>query len=93
MPLAPAFGRRGRDAVDWDRIDEAVLAILLLGLHDGWLTWKGIDWEVPNRLHEKGLITDPKSKAKSVIFTEEGLRSAQQLFEKLFSRGTEQPAP
>jgi len=81
------------EAVDWVRVDEAVLAIMLLGLHDGWRTWKGIDWEVLNRLHEKGLITDPKSKAKSVIFTEEGLESAQQLFEKLFSRRTEQPAP
>jgi hypothetical protein len=81
------------EAVDWGRVDEAVLAIMLLGLHDDWRTWKGIDWEVLNRLHEKGLITDPKSKAKSVIFTEEGLESAQQLFEKLFSRSTEQPAP
>jgi hypothetical protein len=60
------------EAVDWGRVDEAVLAIMLLGLHDDWRTWKGIDWEVLNRLHEKGLITDPKSKAKSVIFTEEG---------------------
>lgn len=81
------------EAVDWGRVDEAVLAIMLLGLHDGWRTWKGFDWEVLNRLHEKGLITDPKSKAKSVIFTEEGLELAQQLFEKLFSRSTEHPAP
>jgi hypothetical protein len=81
------------EAVDWGRVDEAVLAIMLLGLHDGWRTWKGIDWEVLNRLHEKGLITNPKSRAKSVIFTEEGLESAQQLFEKLFSCSTEQPVP
>ncbi len=81
------------DAVDWDRVDEAALAIMLLGLHDGWRTWKGLNWEVLNRLHERGLITDPKSKAKSVIFTEEGLKSAQQLFERLFCQSTEQPAP
>ncbi len=81
------------DAVDWDRVDEAALAIMLLGLHDGWRTWKGINWEVLNRLHERGLITDPKSKAKSVIFTEEGLESAQQLFERLFRQSTAQPAP
>ena len=79
------------DAIDWDRVDEAALAIMLLGLHDGWRTWKGINWEVLNRLHEKGLITDPKSKAKSVIFTDEGLESAQRLFEKLFGGSTASP--
>jgi hypothetical protein len=81
------------DAVDWDRVYEAALAIMLLGLHDGWRTWKGINWEVLNRLHERGLITDPKSRAKSIIFTEEGLELAQQLFERLFCQSTEQPAP
>jgi hypothetical protein len=80
-------------AVDWDRVDEAALAIMLLGLHDGLRTWKGFDWEVLNRLHEKGLITDPKSKAKAVIFTQEGLESAQRLFDRLFGRSTEKPVP
>lgn len=41
-----------------------------------------------NRLHDKGLITDPKSKAKSVLFTEEGLVESQRLFKMLFSRRT-----
>lgn len=74
------------DAIDWDRVDEAALAIMLLGLHGGWRTWKGVNWEVLNRLHDKGLITDPKSKAKSVIFTEQGLGEAQRLFQGLFGR-------
>jgi len=39
-----------------------------------------------DRLHEKGFITDPKSKAKSVIFTEEGLRESQRLFTESFGR-------
>ena len=76
------------DAVDWERVDEAALAIMLLGLHDGWRTWKGLDWEVLNRLHDKGLITDPKTKAKSVIFTESGLEESQRLFERLFGSRT-----
>lgn len=76
------------DAVDWDRVDEAALAIMLLGLHDGCRTWKGIDWEVLNRLHARGLITDPKSKARSVIFTEDGLEESQRLFAELFGRNT-----
>jgi len=43
---------------------------------------------VLNRLHEKGLITDPKSKAKSVLFTDEGLEKSQRLFERLFGRSS-----
>jgi hypothetical protein len=76
------------DAVDWDRVDEAALAIMFLGLHDGWRAWKGIDWEVLNRLHDRGFITDPRSKAKSVIFTEGGLEESQRLLAMLFGRNT-----
>ena len=70
--------------IDNDRIDEAVLALLYLGLHDGVRAWKGFDWDAMNRLHEKGFIADPVGKAKSVVFTEEGLRESQRLFRTLF---------
>jgi hypothetical protein len=72
--------------LDTDRIDEAVLALLYLGLHQRWRAWKGFDWDAMNRLHEKGYIGDPVSKAKSVVFTEEGLRESERLFRKLFVR-------
>ncbi len=39
-----------------------------------------------NRLHEKGLIDNPVSKAKSVWLTDEGLRRAEVLVQKLFAR-------
>lgn len=77
------------DVVDLERVDQAALALMLLGLHDGWRTWKGFDWEVLNRLHEKGFITDPKGKAKSVLFTEEGIQESQRLFAKRFLRSGE----
>lgn len=70
--------------IDNDKIDEAVLALLLLGLHDGSRAWKGFDWESLNRLHEKDLISDPRGTAKSVVFSEAGRRMAELLFEKLF---------
>ena len=70
--------------LDNDKIDNAVLALLLLGLHDGERAWKGFDWDTLNRLHEKGFISDPRGKAKSIVFTEEGLRQAERLLEKLF---------
>ena len=77
------------DSVDWERVDEAALALMLLGLHQGWRSWKGFDWQVLNRLHEKGFIADPKNKAKSVVFTEEGIEESERLFEMFFRRGTE----
>lgn len=43
-----------------------------------------MDWEVMNRLHEKGHIGNPKSKAKSVHLTEEGSRLSGALFKKHF---------
>ena len=67
-----------------DRIDEAVLALLHLGLHDGTRTWKSFDWDAMTRLHEKGYITDPVGKSKSVIFTEQGLRESKRLLSALF---------
>jgi hypothetical protein len=72
--------------IDQDRIDDAVLALLYLGLHDECRTWKGFDWEALNRLHAKGIIDNPRSKTKSVVFSDEGLRRSKELFESMFSR-------
>ena len=72
--------------IDTEKLDQATLALLYLGLHEGARTWKAFDWDVMSRLHEKGYITDPVSKAKSVLFTEEGLRESQRLFQALFTR-------
>ena len=69
-----------------DKVDEMALALLYLTSFEekgyGLRAWKGMDWEVMNRLHEKGYIGNPKSKAKSVHLTEEGSRLSQALFEK-----------
>jgi len=72
--------------LDLNKIDDATLALLYLGLHDGARTWKGFDWEVMNRLHEAGYITDPRVKAKSVLFTVDGLERAARLLEQLFGK-------
>ena len=69
---------------DLDKVDEAMLALLYLGLHDGGRAWKSFDWDAMSRLHAKGYISDPVSKAKSVLFTEEGLRASEQAFQRLF---------
>ena len=75
-----------------DRIDEAVLALLYLGIVErdptgGARTWKSFDWSAMERLHEKGLISDPVSKARSVVLTDTGLRRAEAAFHRLFESG------
>jgi len=72
--------------IDRDKIDDAVLALLWLTLHDERRAWKGLDWDALDRLHEKGLIGNPAKKAKSVVLTDEGLNRAEELFRALFTR-------
>ena len=71
-------------AIDEHKIDQTVLALLYLTLHDGCKAWKSFDWQAMNRLHEKGLIEDPVNKAKSVVLTRKGLTEAERLFKTLF---------
>lgn len=72
--------------IDNDKIDDAVLALLWLTLHDQNRAWKGFEWETLDRLHQKGMIGNPAGKAKSVVLTQEGLRSAEALFNQLYAR-------
>jgi hypothetical protein len=74
---------------DEDRIDEYTLALLYLVTHErheglGARAWKGFDWETLDRLHDKGYISNPVGKAKSVGMTEEGFLKAKELFERHF---------
>ena len=70
-----------------DKLDEVVMGLLWLTMfedHGTTRAWKGHDWDVMHRLFEKGWITDPKSKAKSVMVTEEGKKVAEEMFRKHF---------
>jgi hypothetical protein len=71
---------------DENKIEEIVLGLMYLTLHDEVRAWKGFDFRVLDRLHEKGFIRDPKNKARSVVLTEEGLARSKELFEKHFAR-------
>ena len=75
--------------LDTDRIDQAVLALLYLGLHESSRAWKSFDWDAMTRLHQQGFISDPVGKAKSVTFTEEGLRESERLLQTLFGSNDE----
>ncbi len=77
--------------MDRDKVDEAVLALLYLGTHEryreipGARAWKSLDWDAMERLHGKGLISEPATKARSVMLTEAGLREAEAAFRRLFN--------
>ena len=74
--------------VNQQKVEEMVLALLYLTTFKdgpGLRAWKGHDWNILDRLHERGYISDPASKAKSVILTDEGAKRSKELFEKHFS--------
>ena len=69
-----------------DKIDEAVLALLSLTLHDQRRAWKGFDWDALDRLHRKGFIASPVGKTKSVMLTDEGLQRSKELLAAMFGK-------
>ena len=72
---------------DEEKVDDVVLALLYLTSfeeHGITRAWRGQDWGVLDRLFEKEFISDPRSKAKSVILTDEGLEQSRALFLKHF---------
>jgi hypothetical protein len=68
------------------KVDDAVLALLVLGLHDGDRAWKGFDWDALDRLHLAGYTSDPRTPAKSVVLTPEGLDRVRRRLDELFGR-------
>jgi hypothetical protein len=72
--------------IDTQKVDEAVLALLYLGLHDGEFAWKGFDWAAMERLHAQGYISNPVGKSKSVQFTEAGLQASERLCRERFAQ-------
>jgi hypothetical protein len=48
--------------------------------------WKSFDWDTLGRLHAAGFISDPRSKAKSVVLSDDGARSAEDLFRRYLAK-------
>ena len=82
-------GVRGcRMDVDAEKLQQAVLALLYLNTFEqklGKRAWKALPWSVMDQLHDKGYISDPATKAKSVCLSDEGARLSEELFERLFA--------
>jgi hypothetical protein len=78
-----------RMKIDECKVDEISLALLYLTTFKdkwGFRAWKSHSWDVLDRLHESGYIEDPRSKAKSVLLTDEGVKLSKALFEKHFTK-------
>jgi hypothetical protein len=71
--------------LDTDKIDDAVLALLMLGA-SGKRAWKGLDATALARLHQRGFISDPNDRKPTLEFSAEGLARAQQMRDELFAR-------
>jgi hypothetical protein len=75
--------------INEEKVDDMVLALLYLTTFKDkprLRAWKGHNSDVLDRLHQKGDISDPATKAKSVMLTEEGAKRSQDLFEKYFTK-------
>jgi hypothetical protein len=69
-------------AFNRERAGDLVLALMQLTLHEERRAWKSFDWDVMNDLFERGLITDPRRKAKSVLLTDDGLARSREMYVK-----------
>jgi uncharacterized protein DUF6429 len=69
-------------AYNQERAGDIVLALMQLTLHEGSRAWKSYDWDVMNDLFERGFISDPHSKAKSIVLTEGGLARSRAMYAK-----------
>lgn len=69
-------------------IEDTVLALLALYSFNGGQAWKRFDFEIMNRLHEQGMISQPRGRAESVRLSPEGLERGQQIAGRLFGIAT-----
>jgi len=75
--------------VDGEKLEQVVLALLHMNSFkegDGRRAWKSLPWAILDSLHEKGYISDPANKNKSVWLTDEEPSS-----QKNCSRSSSQP--
>ncbi len=69
---------------DMKLIDDAVLALLAAYSSDDGNAWKGYDFEIMNRLHEQGLISNPVNRNKSIWLTKEGMERGREIAGRMF---------
>lgn len=76
------IGNAGRDC---ERPNSALLGAFEF---DNGRAWKGYDFDVMDRLHAEGMISDPRNRNQSVHLTPEGLARAKALADAWFGAST-----
>jgi len=74
--------------IDGGKLEQVVLALLYLNSFEegtGRRAWKSFPWSIMDSLHEKGYISDPANKNKSVWLSKKGAKLSEKLFERLFA--------
>jgi hypothetical protein len=69
---------------DDSKIEEAVLALLAAFSFESGRSWKGFDFDVMDRLHQKGCIISSRGRAKSVQLSPGGLARGLEIATVLF---------
>lgn len=75
-----------KNKTDREKIIEGALAILSLSRHSDNRVWKSIDWDILDELYNRGWISNPATKAKSVLLTDDGLNFAENFLTKYFGK-------
>jgi hypothetical protein len=75
------------------KLEQLALALMYSALQDERRVWKTIPFEITDRLHEQGLIDEPRSHRKSVCLTDLGLERAMAAFNALCSDQSGYQAP
>ncbi len=82
-------------SVNWDKVDEAALALMHLTTFTERgsqpRSWKGFDWDILDRMFERGWISDPQTKARSVVVFDDAVGLSKDLFERQFGTLDEPP--
>lgn len=76
---------------DPDKLADATLALLGAFEFDNGRAWKRHDFDVMDRLHAEGMISNPRNRYESVHLTPEGLKRAKALADAWF--GASPPTP
>ena len=75
--------------VNWAKVEECTLALMHLTTFSEqgvYKSWKGFDWDVLDRLHARGWISSPATKAKSIVMSDDGRKRSEELFNRYFAQ-------
>ncbi len=76
--------------MDYDtaKLEETILALLGVFEFENGRVWKRYDFDVMEKLHEKGYISNPRGRTESIYLIEPGMALAKELAKAHFGRSS-----